>query len=122
MDIIFVSGFTKTSTMWAVAAFSDNNRGEELVIASGRFEGLTSIQSRDGPCGRISTWEDGSAVQTRPVHFSQLLLVAGPDTLPDEDEDEDDRWADLPSSMSASSDSNQGSDYIENAGVQCWSM
>ena len=118
-DIIFVWGFTKTTT-WVVAAFSDNSRGEELVIPGSCFvpsgsdglrvfishEGPVSIESREGPHDRISTWKDSRVpkykydqciflnyykMKRRTVADAPRvgLRVADPDTLPDEDEDED---------------------------------
>ena len=67
-DIIFVSGYTKTS-VWAEAAFNHSSSSGELVIAggvpsaSGEFRvsmsrGVdASVFSRTGPLDRASMWE-----------------------------------------------------------------
>ena len=146
-DLIFVSGFTKT-TVWAEAAFSDHNRSSEFVIAGGCFVPSVSgefsvsiadgsiplLESRYGPPERVSMWKDDVAqeyqydqsiflnyykMKNRSVLHGPRIIraAAGPHTLPDEDHDDDDDAPDISSSMSASSDS-QESDYVGNVSTQ----
>ena len=133
-DIIFVSGFTKT-TMWAEASFSSNSDSSELLISGGCFVPAASgefrvsisrdvhgsVASRVGPPGRVSTWKDDN----QAFKYDQCIFLnyfkmkrrgilrrpgvmraaAGPHTLPDQDDD--DGPPDISSSPSAYSDSDE---------------
>lgn len=122
-DIIFVSGFMKT-TVWAEAAFSATSRSCELVIAGSCFvpsacgdfrvsvsRGLAAVESRNGPLDRVATWNDGS---DQKYKYDQCIFLnyykmkkrrdilgrpriikaaAGPRRLPDDDDDDDDNIA-----------------------------
>ena len=138
-DIIFVSGFVKT-TMWAAAAFSNNNDKSELLISGGCFvpsasgefrvsisRGVNaSVASRVGPQGRVSTWNDDA---NRYFKFDQCIFLnyykmksrgmlrrpgvmraaAGPHILPDQYDDE---GSPSFSSSPASSSDSQEWDYV----------
>ncbi|RPD72326.1 hypothetical protein L226DRAFT_546923 [Lentinus tigrinus ALCF2SS1-7] len=76
-DLIFVSGFVKTS-VWATAAFQNNCSSGELLVtggcfvpsASGEFRvsmskgTIGSVFSNTGPRGRLSTLQAGSEAPT----------------------------------------------------------
>ena len=116
-DIIFVSGFTKT-TVWAEAAFNNTNNTSEIIVAGGCFvpsvsgdfrvsisRGLdASVISRVGPPGRIAPREDDA---DEDYKYDQCIFLnyfkmkkrgllrrptvmraaAGPHELPDNDDD-----------------------------------
>ncbi len=136
-DIIFVSGFLKT-TVWATAAFSNISDSAELVIAGGCFvpsmsgefrvsmsRGVdASVSSRAGPQGRVSTWNDDASqgfkydqciflsyykMKYRRLRRPRVMrAAAGPHTLPHQDDDD---GSPNISSHSTSSDS-QESEYL----------
>ena len=131
-DIIFVSGFTKT-TVWVAAAFSNNSDISELLIAGSCFIPSTlgefrvsisqgvhaSVSSRVGPHDRVSTWKDGDQnfkydqciflnyfkMKRRGMlrRLGVMRAADGPHTLPDIDDDEGSSYTSTTSSTSADS-------------------
>ena len=140
-DIIFVSGFLKT-TVWGAAAYSNVSDSAELVVAGGCFvpsasgtfrvsmsRGVkASVASRAGPQGRISTWSDGASqgfkhdqciflsyykMKHRRMRRPQVMQAAPrPHTLPHNVDNDGSLTPGLGSSSSTFSDS-QDSNSIE---------
>lgn len=134
-DIVFVSGFMKT-TVWAEAAFRDTSRSCELVIAGGCFvpsvsgefrvsisEGVAFHDAREGPRDRLSAWKDDGSLTyeyDQCVFFNYYKMkkrdrrrkphfmqaAAGPHVLPD-DRDDDESAPDISQSSSPYSDSQE---------------
>ena len=143
-DIIFVSGFLKT-TVWAAASFSNNGDNGELLISGGCFvpsasgefrvsisRGVdASVASRVGPQDRISTWNDDAKqsfkcdqciflnyykMKSRGMlrRPGVMRAAAGPHTLPDQYDDEGS--SDVSSSPAASTDTQQW-DHVRKVSV-----
>ena len=80
-DILFVSGFTKT-TVWAATSFSDHSASGELSISGGPFSSIacnfrvsisngttTSISSRVGPANRLGSQRGSDSEPDSPAEL-----------------------------------------------------
>ncbi|RPD59653.1 hypothetical protein L227DRAFT_503334 [Lentinus tigrinus ALCF2SS1-6] len=87
-DIIFVSGFTKTS-VWAETAFSNSSSDGELVIGGGCFApslsgefqvSMTrcmdaSVFARTGPYERVADWTEETGLSLGNMHHDQSIFL-----------------------------------------------
>lgn len=145
-DIIFVSGFVKTS-VWATAAFHNSSASGELVIAAGCFGpsasgefrvslsrgSNASVFSRAGPLDRLTKWNksgelDEECDQCIFLNYYKMKnrkwrrpavmrAAAGPHQLPHDSDDSDGGFAGSHSGGSLNSSSDGSCDQFTQVGA-----